>query len=333
MEIQRYLLLSSKNSYTDFHIDFSGTAVWYHIKQGKKLFLLIPFNTQYINKWWEWEMSEVDELGCKKFFPDFINTSCYLAEVKQGDTLILPSGWIHAVYTPEDSIVVGGNFFHFMSMKEQVYCWEKELLHYNKLHDNQYIVTDFQLLTALSLRYYVSLLNDNTDSTKINTHGSNNDNVSDESRLKYEVKLKKRELQSIAVCIHSLIKWYNMNQSNEHKSNWMQNLSFFDNFDTLMKDSLLIICNNKYIERKFKHFCKCKEFEEFCNHNEIFYTNNQVLCDKICQLLIDNPEDQIILNSTNKKYSETFETNALETNICTVFHLTRSWQKMQLHLL
>ena len=27
-----------------------------------------------------------------------------------GDTLVIPSGWIHAVYTPVDSMVFGGNF-------------------------------------------------------------------------------------------------------------------------------------------------------------------------------------------------------------------------------
>ena len=27
-----------------------------------------------------------------------------------GDTLVIPSGWIHAVYTPADSMVFGGNF-------------------------------------------------------------------------------------------------------------------------------------------------------------------------------------------------------------------------------
>ena len=30
-EIQRYCLMGIKDSYTDFHIDFGGTSVWYHI--------------------------------------------------------------------------------------------------------------------------------------------------------------------------------------------------------------------------------------------------------------------------------------------------------------
>jgi F-box and leucine-rich repeat protein 10/11 len=30
-KVQKYCLMSVKNCYTDFHIDFGGTSVWYHI--------------------------------------------------------------------------------------------------------------------------------------------------------------------------------------------------------------------------------------------------------------------------------------------------------------
>lgn len=29
--VSKYCLISSKDSYTDFHIDFGGTSVWYHV--------------------------------------------------------------------------------------------------------------------------------------------------------------------------------------------------------------------------------------------------------------------------------------------------------------
>ena len=29
--VQKYCLMSVKDSYTDFHIDFGGTSVWYHV--------------------------------------------------------------------------------------------------------------------------------------------------------------------------------------------------------------------------------------------------------------------------------------------------------------
>jgi hypothetical protein len=30
-EVQKYCLMGVKDSYTDFHIDFGGSSVWYHI--------------------------------------------------------------------------------------------------------------------------------------------------------------------------------------------------------------------------------------------------------------------------------------------------------------
>ena len=30
-EVQKYCLMSVKDSYTDFHVDFGGTSVWYHV--------------------------------------------------------------------------------------------------------------------------------------------------------------------------------------------------------------------------------------------------------------------------------------------------------------
>ena len=30
-DVQKYCLMSAKDSYTDFHVDFAGTSVWYHI--------------------------------------------------------------------------------------------------------------------------------------------------------------------------------------------------------------------------------------------------------------------------------------------------------------
>lgn len=29
--VTKYCLISAKDSYTDFHIDFGGTSVWYHV--------------------------------------------------------------------------------------------------------------------------------------------------------------------------------------------------------------------------------------------------------------------------------------------------------------
>lgn len=35
-------------------------------------------------------------------------------------------GWIHAVYTPEDSLVFGGNILHTFNVRKQLGVWQLE---------------------------------------------------------------------------------------------------------------------------------------------------------------------------------------------------------------
>ena len=39
------------------------------------------------------------------------------ASLQEGETLLIPSGWAHAVLTPQDSLVVGGNFLHACALQ------------------------------------------------------------------------------------------------------------------------------------------------------------------------------------------------------------------------
>lgn len=44
---QRYCLMSVQGCYTDFHIDFGGTSVWYHILRGCKVCVDVSVNTKF----------------------------------------------------------------------------------------------------------------------------------------------------------------------------------------------------------------------------------------------------------------------------------------------
>lgn len=37
-----------------------------------------------------------------------------------GETMMIPSGWIHAVFTPKPSLVFGGNFLHSLHIPMQL---------------------------------------------------------------------------------------------------------------------------------------------------------------------------------------------------------------------
>ena len=49
--VQYYCLTSAAGCYTDFHVDFGGTAVWYHVMTGEKVFCLIPPTNENLKKY------------------------------------------------------------------------------------------------------------------------------------------------------------------------------------------------------------------------------------------------------------------------------------------
>ena len=69
-----------------------------------------------MQKYQEWLLSDRQS---DVFFGDEVQI-CQRFEVPQGGTFFIPSGWIHGVYTPSDSIVVGGNFLHSFSIEKQL---------------------------------------------------------------------------------------------------------------------------------------------------------------------------------------------------------------------
>lgn len=115
-KVQKYCLMSVKGSYTDFHIDFGGTSVWYHILRGKKMFWMCPPTELNLQAFEEWTLSGLQQ---DVFFGDTVE-ECFRVELSAGNTFFIPSGWIHAVYTVEDSLVFGGNFLHSFGIENQL---------------------------------------------------------------------------------------------------------------------------------------------------------------------------------------------------------------------
>uniref|UniRef100_A0A673A316 [histone H3]-dimethyl-L-lysine(36) demethylase n=1 Tax=Sphaeramia orbicularis TaxID=375764 RepID=A0A673A316_9TELE len=121
-KVQKYCLMSVQGCFTDFHIDFGGTSVWYHILRGGKVFWLIPPTPQNLEMYENWVLSG-------KQGDIFLGDKCHdcqRIELKQGNTFMIPSGWIHAVYTPEDTLVFGGNFLHSFNIPMQLNIYSIE---------------------------------------------------------------------------------------------------------------------------------------------------------------------------------------------------------------
>ncbi|KKZ68025.1 hypothetical protein EMCG_06235 [[Emmonsia] crescens] len=115
-KVQFYVLMSVADCYTDFHIDFGGSSVYYHILKGSKTFFFIPPKDKHLKKYEEWCNSAAQDTT----FLGNQTKECYRVDLSAGDTMLIPSGWIHAVWTPEDSLVVGGNFLTSMNYGMQI---------------------------------------------------------------------------------------------------------------------------------------------------------------------------------------------------------------------
>ncbi|XP_006887287.1 PREDICTED: lysine-specific demethylase 7A [Elephantulus edwardii] len=120
--VQKYCLMGVEDSYTDFHIDFGGTSVWYHVLWGEKIFYLIKPTDENLALYESWSSSVTQS---EVFFGEKVD-SCYKCVVKQGHTLFVPTGWIHAVLTSQDCMAFGGNFLHNLNIGMQLRCYEME---------------------------------------------------------------------------------------------------------------------------------------------------------------------------------------------------------------
>jgi len=133
-QVQKYLLTGMAGSYTDFHIDFGGTSVWYSVVWGRKRFYFIPPTPANLKAYEAWTCSPNQE---NDFLGDIIagarpagaaangahysqQQQCFYVDLVPGQTLVIPGGWIHAVFTPEDSLVFGGNFLLSASVLRQL---------------------------------------------------------------------------------------------------------------------------------------------------------------------------------------------------------------------
>lgn len=105
--VQFYVLMSVADSYTDFHIDFGGSSVYYHILKGTKTFFFIPPEDKYLKKYESWCNSDSQN---ETWLGKECENNCIRVDLHEGDTAFIPAGWIHSVWTPEDSLVIGGNF-------------------------------------------------------------------------------------------------------------------------------------------------------------------------------------------------------------------------------
>jgi len=115
-KVQKFVIMSTANSFIDFHVDFGGTSVWYHVLRGHKVFWLVPPTDSNLGLYEDWARQPP---GKAQFFGARAEGCCRL-ELPAGSTLFLPAGWVHAVFTPKDSVAFSGSFLHSLNIAAQL---------------------------------------------------------------------------------------------------------------------------------------------------------------------------------------------------------------------
>lgn len=66
-DYHKYLIASMAESFIDFHIDYGGTSVFFHLIKGKKVFFLMPPTERNVKAYLEWSSILPQK---NVFFPD-----------------------------------------------------------------------------------------------------------------------------------------------------------------------------------------------------------------------------------------------------------------------
>ncbi|CAD6198078.1 unnamed protein product [Caenorhabditis auriculariae] len=122
-KVAEFCLVGMGGSYTDFHIDFGGSSVWYHIYKGRKIFYVAAPTKENLKAY---EMFQSEKSTTAWFGDSLPPGTIKRVVIDEGETLMIPAGWIHAVYTPVDSIVFGGNYLHSYNIEMQLKIYELE---------------------------------------------------------------------------------------------------------------------------------------------------------------------------------------------------------------
>lgn len=194
-KVQNYCLMSVKRSFTDFHIDFGGTSVWYHVYKGRKIFWIIEPTEENILKYERWILEGSQH---EAFFGDLVD-KCARIELYEGYTFIIPSGWIHAVFTPEDSLVFGGNFLHSFSIPMQLRVIRSEniLVIKEKYRYPSYMEMVWYVIENIIKKATGRIYKINKTSEDVSV---SNDQKVNNNALKEEAGIKKEANEDVATC-------------------------------------------------------------------------------------------------------------------------------------
>lgn len=126
-----YLLMAVSGFYLDFHIEQSGSAVWYYCYDGDLSFYLICPNEENLELFKDWYENNSIDSGV--LYTDVCDNDgntmkekIITITLKEGDFMIIPSGWIYCFYCSSNAILFSGNFLHGFDLLIELYVRDLE---------------------------------------------------------------------------------------------------------------------------------------------------------------------------------------------------------------
>jgi F-box and leucine-rich repeat protein 10/11 len=117
----------------DCHFDYGGLAAWFYILKGQKELILIKATTENIKLYESCN-------DARKPRNEWLGTcvaqhhpeTLYRITLQEGQTLVVPAGYIRSVYTPLDTIAFVGCFMYdkaamiSLFLNDNVECYESK---------------------------------------------------------------------------------------------------------------------------------------------------------------------------------------------------------------
>ncbi|KAF8354260.1 hypothetical protein PRIPAC_95883 [Pristionchus pacificus] len=85
--VERFCLLSMGGSFTDFHVDFGGSSVWYHVHTGKKVFFVVPPTKKNLEIFEEYKINEDKTIFLGDIFLKM--GQCWRIEINEGESALI----------------------------------------------------------------------------------------------------------------------------------------------------------------------------------------------------------------------------------------------------
>ena len=111
-----YVILSQAGCFADWHVDFSGTSVFYVLLAGEKEFVFVN-ETGKLGEGLASFQSSRTTTSVNRFFGGRRDLQAYRITLKAGQGVLIPAGTLHFVSTIANSVAVGTNFLTFQEYR------------------------------------------------------------------------------------------------------------------------------------------------------------------------------------------------------------------------